>query len=83
MNITIIGCGYVGLVSGTCLSDVGHNVKCLDIDKKKISNLKKGVIPIYENGLKKMINFNCKKGRLSFTCSYKDAISHSNIIFLF
>jgi UDPglucose 6-dehydrogenase len=82
MNITIIGCGYVGLVSGTCLSDIGHNVKCLDIDKKKISNLKKGVIPIYENGLKKIINFNCKKGRLSFTSSYKNAISHSNIIFL-
>ena len=64
MNITIIGCGYVGLVSGTCLSDVGHNVVCLDINKNKIASLKKGVMPIYEDGLEKMVRFNTKKKRL-------------------
>ena len=82
MNITIIGCGYVGLVSGTCLSDIGHNVICLDINKNKINSLKKGIMPIYEDGLEKMIIFNTKKKRLSFTSSYKQAISHSDIIFL-
>jgi len=82
MNITIIGCGYVGLVSGTCLSDIGHNVICLDINKNKINSLKKNIIPIYEDGLEKMVAFNTKKKRLSFTSSYKEAISHSDIIFL-
>ena len=82
MNITIIGCGYVGLVSGRCLSDIGHNVICIDINKNKINSLKKGIIPIYEDGLEKMIAFNTKKKRLSFTTSYKEAISHSDIIFL-
>lgn len=82
MNITIIGCGYVGLVSGTCLSDIGHNVVCLDINKNKINNLNKGIMPIYEDGLEKMIAFNSKKKRLSFTSSYRKAISHSDIIFL-
>ena len=82
MNITIIGCGYVGLVSGTCLSDIGHNVMCLDIDKNKIKNLQKGVMPIYEDGLDKMVTLNVKKKRLTFTSSYKQAISHSNVIFL-
>lgn len=82
MNITIIGCGYVGLVSGTCLSDIGHNVVCLDINKNKINSLKKGIIPIYEDGLEKMIALNTKEKRLSFTSSYKQAITHSNVIFL-
>ena len=82
MNITIIGCGYVGLVSGTCLSDVGHNVVCLDIDKKKIKNLNRGIVPIYETGLKKLIDFNFREKRLSFTTSYKKAVSHSDVIFL-
>ena len=82
MNITIIGCGYVGLVSGTCLSDIGHNVICLDINKNKINNLNKGIMPIYEDGLDRMIASNTQKQRLSFTSSYKQAISHSDIIFL-
>lgn len=82
MNITIIGCGYVGLVSGTCLSDIGHNVVCLDINKNKITGLKKNIMPIYEDGLEKMVRSNTKKKRLSFTSSYKQAISHSDVIFL-
>ncbi len=82
MNITIIGCGYVGLVSGTCLSDIGHNVMCLDINKNKINSLNNGIMPIYEDGLDRMIALNTQKQRLSFTSSYKQAISHSDIIFL-
>ena len=70
MNISIIGSGYVGLVTGACMSDIGHNVVCLDINKIKIKNLKKGIIPIYESGLEKIIKFNLSKKRLFFTDSY-------------
>jgi UDPglucose 6-dehydrogenase len=82
MNLTIIGTGYVGLVTGTCFSDVGHNVCCLDSNKKKINNLNKGIMPIYENGLEKLVAKNTKSNRLSFTSSYSRAIDHSDIIFL-
>ena len=82
MNITVIGCGYVGLVTAACLSDIGHNVVCLDKDGVKIKSLNKGKIPIYENGLKELIDFNIKEKRLSFTTSYKIAIKHSDVIFL-
>ena len=82
MNISIIGSGYVGLVTGACMSDIGHNVVCLDINKIKIKNLKKGIIPIYESGLEKIIKFNLSKKRLFFTDSYAKAIKHSDIIFI-
>ncbi len=82
MKITIIGAGYVGLVTGACFSDVGHDVSCLDTDKKKINNLKKNILPIYENGLEKLIAKNTKAKRLSFTSSYAKAIAHADIIFL-
>ena len=55
MNITVIGSGYVGLVTGTCLADVGNNILCLDLDKEKISSLKDGLIPIYEPGLESLV----------------------------
>ena len=67
MKITIVGSGYVGLVSGACFSEVGIEVVCVDIDRKKIDNLNKGIVPIYEPGLDVMISRNLKKGRLSFT----------------
>ena len=82
MKITIIGTGYVGLVTGACFSDVGHDVLCLDIDKKKINNLKKNIMPIYENGLEEIVAKNLKVNRLSFTSSYALAVNHADIIFL-
>src|ERR1035437_8900865 len=67
MKITIVGTGYVGLVTGTCFAEVGIDVTCVDIDQLKIENLQKGISPIYEPGLDDMIERNVSKGRLSFT----------------
>tara|TARA_Y100000741_G_scaffold356295_1_gene332769 strand:- start:105 stop:1439 length:1335 start_codon:yes stop_codon:yes gene_type:complete len=82
MKITVIGVGYVGLVTGVCMADIGHDVVCLDINKTKIKNLKKGILPIYENGLQKIFDFNHKKKRIKFTDSYSMAINHADIIFI-
>lgn len=82
MNISIIGSGYVGLVTGACLAELGNKVICGDSDSEKISMLKKGVIPIYEPGLEELVANNAKKKRLRFTSSIKDAVKNSNIIFI-
>ena len=82
MKVTIVGSGYVGLVTGACFSEVGINVTCIDVDKEKIENLNKGIIPIYEPGLEDMISKNMVKKRLSFSTSLKDAISDSEVIFI-
>ncbi len=82
MNISCMGCGYVGLVAGTCLADMGNKVTCFDIDKVKINKLKMGIIPIYEPGLKDMFDRNVKEGRLHFVNDIKSAIKKSDVIFI-
>lgn len=81
MKITIVGTGYVGLVTGTCFSEVGIDVTCVDIDEKKIENLKKGIIPIYEPGLEPMVLRNVEKGRLHFSTSLASALDGTDVIF--
>lgn len=81
MNITIIGTGYVGLVSGTCFAEMGNNVTCVDIDQKKIDMLNRGEIPIYEPGLEEMIHRNIKDGRLKFTTELTDSLHDSEVVF--
>lgn len=82
MKITIVGSGYVGLVTGACFSEVGIDVVCVDVDQNKIDNLNKGIIPIYEPGLEDMITRNMKKGRLAFTTKIADAIKDSEVAFI-
>lgn len=81
MNITILGTGYVGLVSGACFAELGNNVSCIDTNQSKIKSLKKSIMPYYEAGLKEIISRNLKNSRLSFSSSYKK-ISSSELIFL-
>lgn len=82
MKIAIVGTGYVGLVTGTCFAETGVDVVCVDIDQKKIENLKKGIIPIYEPGLEPMVKRNHEKGRLEFSTSLKDSIAGCQAVFI-
>lgn len=82
MRITMVGTGYVGLVSGACFSETGVNVTCVDIDKEKISNLQNGKIPIYEPGLKKLIEKNVAYKRLHFTNDIAESLPKSDIVFI-
>lgn len=82
MKITIFGTGYVGLVTGTCLADVGHSVICVDIDEQKVQNLKKGIVGIYEPGLENIVLKNKKAGRLSFTSDAESAIHAASLIMI-
>ena len=82
MNVAIIGTGYVGLVTGAVLSEIGHNVICLDINEEKITKLKKGVSPIYEPGLDEVLERNIAGNRLSFTTSAEEAFENAEVIFI-
>ena len=82
VNLAVIGTGYVGLVSGTCLAETGNNVICVDVDQKKIETMKEGHIPIYEPGLEVLFLRNIVKKRLSFTINLRDAVRNSEVIFL-
>ncbi len=82
MKTIIVGTGYVGLVTGTCFSEVGIDVTCIDVDKNKIDNLIKGILPIYEPGLDEMVNQNVKKNRLHFSTSLKETIADVKVIFI-
>ncbi len=82
MRVAIFGTGYVGLVTGTCLAEVGHDVVCVDIDAAKVEGLKRGVIPIYEPGLEPMVKANHASGRLAFTTDAAQAIAHGELVFI-
>jgi len=82
MNIAVVGTGYVGLVSGTCLSETGNNVTCVDIDAGKVARMQAGQIPIYEPGLEVLFHRNIKEGRLHFTTNLEEAIKDATLIFL-
>ncbi len=82
MKISIIGTGYVGLVQGACFADTGNSVICMDVDEKKIENLKRGIIPIYEPGLDEVVKRNIQVNRLIFSTNLKYSVEKSKIIFL-
>ncbi|TWI12669.1 UDP-glucose dehydrogenase family protein [Aerolutibacter ruishenii] len=82
MRVTIFGTGYVGLVTGTCLADVGHDVVCVDIDAAKVDGLNNGIVPIFEPGLEPMVKSNHAAGRLRFTTDAGAAIGHGDVVFI-
>jgi len=82
MRITVFGTGYVGLVQGTVLAEVGHDVLCVDVDRAKVEGLKAGRIPIYEPGLEDMVKKNHAEGRLSFTTDAAEGVAHGRIVFI-
>ncbi|MFN0192935.1 MAG: UDP-glucose dehydrogenase family protein [Aestuariivirga sp.] len=82
MRIAMIGAGYVGLVSGGCLADFGHNVTCVDYVREKIDALKQGKIPIYEPGLEELVAHNAKSGRLSFSTDLRQAVAEADVVFI-
>lgn len=82
MKIVVAGTGYVGLVTGVCLSNVGNNVTCVDVDKVKVNKMKSGISPIYEPGLEELLKKNYKEGKLDFTIDYKTAYKDADVIFI-
>ena len=82
MKVSIFGTGYVGLVTGACLADVGHDVICVDVDEEKVAKLNKGIIPIYEPGLESIVKTNFEAGNLRFTTKAEEAINHAKLQFI-
>lgn len=81
MKITVVGTGYVGLVSGTCFAEIGHDVMCVDIDTKKIENLRNNVMPMYEPGLQELVMRNQKEGRLQFSTDVQKGVEFADVVF--
>ena len=81
MKIAIVGTGYVGLVSGTCFSEMGVDVTCVDVDKNKVQNLQNGIIPIYEPGLEELVRRNMAAGRLHFTTNVREVLDDVEVVF--
>jgi len=81
-NITVIGAGYVGLVTGACFADLGNKVVCVDINEQKIESLKQGIMPIYEPGLEELVARNVRAGRLGFTTSYAEGLKEAEFVFI-
>ena len=81
MDITVVGTGYVGLVTGTCLAETGNDVLCIDIDESKIEIMKSGQVPIYEPHLDLLFQRNIKAGRLNFSTQLQEGLNHGEIIF--
>ncbi|HVE89267.1 MAG TPA: 3-hydroxyacyl-CoA dehydrogenase NAD-binding domain-containing protein, partial [Burkholderiaceae bacterium] len=82
MQVSVIGAGYVGLVTAACFADVGNVVLCVDIDAQKIKRLKRSEIPIHEPGLEQLVERNTVAGRLRFSTSYDDAVAHAALILI-
>ena len=82
MRICMIGTGYVGLVTGACLAEMGNHVRCVDVDEEKIARLNSGIVPIYEPGLEDIIKRNITQGRLQFTTDTEEAVTNSLFIFI-
>jgi UDPglucose 6-dehydrogenase len=82
MRISVVGSGYVGLVSGAGLSDVGHHVVCMDIDAGRIERLRNGIVPIFEPGLEQILHRNARQGRLEYTTSIERAVAHAEVLFI-
>ncbi|MFD2215004.1 UDP-glucose dehydrogenase family protein [Metabacillus endolithicus] len=82
MQIAVVGTGYVGLVTGVCLSDIGHNVTCVDIDESKVERMKQGISPIFEPGLEELMVKNYKAGRLNFTTKHAEAFNNAQVAYI-
>ena len=82
MKIAVLGTGYVGLSTGVCLSEIGHQVVCIDIDEQKINSLRQGISPIYEPGLENLLAQNTAAGRLLFTTSHQEGLNGAEIIII-
>lgn len=82
MKLAVVGTGYVGLVTGTCLAEMGNSVVCIDVDSEKVEQLRQGVIPIYEPGLKELVEANVSEGRLTFTIDTRQAVKDSQIVMI-
>jgi len=82
MKLTIIGSGYVGLTTGACFAEVGHDVMCVDNDKEKVETLLSGEIPIYEPGLAELVTKNVASGRLNFTTNTPEGVEHGDVVFI-